>query len=151
MSARMRRLLLEGDVTGRYGGLTDSDAGYRLTMALAAGCSQPGRAWMPADFFQALLYTPTAGGAWARALRERKGTDYAGAKLAAMLDKARRLVLDTPVITCRQDALEEIEAVRQVVEAQLASFTSSDSVCLSVRTAVADLEVPGCSREIAAP
>ncbi|MFF6829890.1 MarR family transcriptional regulator [Streptomyces longwoodensis] len=118
LSARMRRLLLEGDVTGRYGGSSDSDAGYRLTMALAVGCSQPGRAWMPADFFQALLYTPTAGGAWARHLRERKGTDYAEAKLAAMLDKARRLVAGAPVITCRQDALEAIEAVRQVVEEQ---------------------------------
>ncbi|MFF4205568.1 helix-turn-helix domain-containing protein [Streptomyces sp. NPDC001668] len=118
LSARMRRLLLEGDVTGRYGGATDSDGGYRLTMALAVGCSQPGRAWTPADFFEALLYTPTAGGAWARQLRERKGTDYAEAKLGAMLDKARRLVAEAPVITCRQDALEAIEAVRQVVEDQ---------------------------------
>jgi DNA-binding transcriptional ArsR family regulator len=116
LSARMRRLLLEGDVTGRYGGTTDSDAGYRLTMALAVGCSQPGLAWTPADFFQALLYTPTVGGAWARQLRERKGTDYAEAKLASMLDKARRLVAEAPVITCRQDVLEAIEVVRQVVE-----------------------------------
>ncbi|WP_237540087.1 MULTISPECIES: MarR family transcriptional regulator [unclassified Streptomyces] len=112
----MRRLLLEGDVTGRYGGATDSDAGYRLTMALAVGCSQPGRAWTPADFFRALLYTPTAGGAWARRLRERKGTDYAEAKLTAMLDRARQLVAGAPAITCRQDALEAIETVRQVVE-----------------------------------
>lgn len=35
-----------------------------------------------------------------------------------MLDRARRLVSDNPVITCRQDALEAIEAVRQVVEKQ---------------------------------
>lgn len=115
----MRRLLLEGDVTGRYGGATDSDSGYRITMALAVGCSQPGSAWTPGDFFQALLYTPTAGGVWARHLRERKGTDYAEARLTAMLDKARRLVAVAPVITCRQDALEAIEAVRQVVEDQV--------------------------------
>jgi hypothetical protein len=38
------------------------------------------------------------------------------AKLTAMLDKARRLVAGQPVITCRQDAMEAIEAVRQVVE-----------------------------------
>lgn len=118
LSPRMRRLLLEGDVTGRYSGTTDSEAGYRITMALAVGCSQPGRAWTPGDFFQALLYTPTAGGVWARHLRERKGSDYAEAKLTAMLDKARRLVADAPVITCRQDALEAIEDVRQVVEDQ---------------------------------
>ncbi|WP_329551183.1 hypothetical protein [Streptomyces sp. NBC_00696] len=57
-------------------------------------------------------------GAWARRLRERKGSEYAEAKLGAMLDKARRLVADGPHITCRQDALEAIEAVREVVEVQ---------------------------------
>lgn len=51
-------------------------------------------------------------------LREWKGSEYAEAKLGAMLDKARRLVADGPHITCRQDALEVIEAVREVVEAQ---------------------------------
>ncbi|MEV7156973.1 hypothetical protein AB0N77_20475 [Streptomyces misionensis] len=107
----MRQPLLEGDVTGRYRAATDSDSGYRITMALAVGCSQPGRVWTPGDFFQALLYTPARGEVWARHLRERKVTDYVEAKLTAMLGKARRLVADAELITCRQDALEAIEAV----------------------------------------
>jgi hypothetical protein len=41
--------------------------------------------------------------------------------------------------------------VRSEIRRQVASFTSSGSVCLSVRTAVVDLEVHGCSREMAAP
>jgi DNA-binding MarR family transcriptional regulator len=114
----MRRLLLEGDVSGRYGGINDDDAGFRITMALAVGCSQPDRTWTRADFYAALLYTPTAGGVWARRLRERKGVEYAEAKLGAMLDKAHRLVVDGPHIACRKDALEAIDAVREVVEAR---------------------------------
>jgi predicted transcriptional regulator len=106
LSARMRRLLLEGDLSGRYGGINDADAGFRVTMALAVGCSQPNRAWTRADFCEELR------------LLERKGTEYAEAKLGAMLDKARRLVADGPHITCRQDALEAIDAVREVVEAR---------------------------------
>ncbi|WP_330351733.1 helix-turn-helix domain-containing protein [Streptomyces sp. NBC_00582] len=124
LSERMRRLLLEGDVTGRYGGTNDADTGFRITMALAVACSQPHRPWTPADFYEALLYTPTAGGTWARKLRERKGTDYIEAKLAGMLDKARRLVSDGPVIACRQDAIVAIEQVRQVVEDQ--SWSTAD-------------------------
>ncbi|MEV6421792.1 hypothetical protein [Streptomyces sp. NPDC051662] len=118
LSDRMRRLLLEGDTEGRYGGHTDSDAGYRLTMALAVGCSQPGRAWSPADFHHALIYTPTAGGAWARRLRERKGTLYAEAKLTAMLDKAADRVAAAPVIRGRDDAVEALGGIRRAVEAR---------------------------------
>lgn len=124
LSERMRRVLLEGDATGRYGGTNDADTGFRITMALAVACSQPHRPWTPADFYEALLYTPTAGGTWARKLRERKGTDYIEAKLAAMLDKARRLVSDGPVIASRQDAIVAIEQVRQVVEDQ--SWSTAD-------------------------
>ncbi|MET8605743.1 hypothetical protein ABZV92_19590 [Streptomyces rubiginosohelvolus] len=116
LSDRMRRLLLEGDAEGRYGGQTDSDAGYRLTMALAVGCSQPGRAWSPADFHHALIYTPSAGGVWARRLRERKGTLYAEAKLTAMLEKAAQLVAASPVIRGRDDAVEALGSIRRVVE-----------------------------------
>jgi hypothetical protein len=117
LSDRMRLLLLEGDTEGRYGGHNDADAGYRMTMALAVGCSQPGRAWSPADFHHALLYTPTAGGAWARRLRERKGTLYAEAKLTAMLEKAAGLVAASPVIRGRDDALEALAVIRGAVEA----------------------------------
>ncbi|MFI1189254.1 hypothetical protein [Streptomyces californicus] len=116
LSDRMRRLLLEGDIEGRYGGQTDSDAGYRMTMALAVGCSQPGRAWSPADFHHALIYTPSAGGVWARRLRERKGTLYAEAKLTAMLEKAAQLVAASPVIRGRGDAVEALGCIRRVVE-----------------------------------
>ncbi|MFI1765167.1 winged helix-turn-helix domain-containing protein [Streptomyces sp. NPDC020800] len=116
LSARMRRLLLEGDAEGRYAGHNESDAGFRMTMALAVGCSQPGRAWSPADFFEALIYTPTPGGVWARRLRERKGSSYAEAKLTAMLEKARTLVAGSPEIRSRDDALEVVGAVRRRVE-----------------------------------
>ncbi|WP_260614844.1 hypothetical protein [Streptomyces sp. WAC05292] len=112
----MRDLLLEGDVDRRYAGGNDSDEGYKLTMALAVGASQPGRAWAPADFHRALIYSPTAGGKWARRLRARKGTEYAEGKLTAMLDKARALVATRPAITCRQSAWEAIDVVRQAVE-----------------------------------
>ncbi|MEE1737019.1 hypothetical protein PUR49_10980 [Streptomyces sp. BE147] len=116
LSDRMRRLLLEGDTEGRYTGQTDSDTGYRLTMALAVGCSQPGRAWSPADFHHALIYTPSAGGVWARRLRERKGTLYAEAKLTAMLERAAALVAASPVIRGRDDAVEALGSIRRVVE-----------------------------------
>lgn len=42
LSDRMRRLLSEGDVTGRYGGRDESNAGYRLTMALAGAAGPLG-------------------------------------------------------------------------------------------------------------
>lgn len=116
LSDRMRRLLLEGDTEGRYGGHSEADAGYRMTMALAVGCSQPGRAWSPADFHHALIYTPTVGGAWARRLRERKGSMYAEAKLTAMLEKAAGRVAVHPVIRCRDDAVEALGGIRAVVE-----------------------------------
>ncbi|MFJ1662293.1 hypothetical protein [Streptomyces anthocyanicus] len=116
LSDRMRRLLLEGDTECRYGGQTDSDAGYRLTMALAVGCSQPGRAWSPADFHHALIYTPSAGGVWARRLRERKGTLYAEAKLTAMLEKAAERVAASPVIRGRDDAVEALGGIRRAVD-----------------------------------
>jgi IclR helix-turn-helix domain len=117
LSARARRLLVEGDVEGRYAGHTESDAGYRLTMALAVACSQPGRQWAPADFHQALIYTPSRGGWWARMLRERKGSQYAEDKLTAMLDKAREFVARAGTVTGRPDALERVTEVRRAVEA----------------------------------
>ncbi|MFF9785667.1 hypothetical protein [Streptomyces nigrescens] len=116
ISARSLRLLLEGDVDGRYAGRDDPDSGFRLTMALALACSQPGREWTPADFHQALIYTPTRGGWWARKLRERKGTQYAENKLTAMLDKARDFAARNGTITGRPDALEKIAEVRRAVE-----------------------------------
>ncbi|MFF9436768.1 hypothetical protein ACF1BP_23885 [Streptomyces sp. NPDC014735] len=116
LTRRSRRLLLEGDVDGRYAGRDDPDSGYRLTMALALACSQPGREWTPADFHQALIYMPTRGGWWARRLRERKGTQYAENKLTAMLDKAREFAARNTAITGRPDALEQINEVRHAVE-----------------------------------
>ncbi|MEU4080417.1 MarR family transcriptional regulator [Streptomyces venezuelae] len=116
LSTRSRRLLLEGDVEGRYAGRDDADAGYRITMALALACSQPGREWTPADFHQALIYAPTRGGWWARKLRERKGTLYAENKLTAMLDKAREFAARNGTITGRNDALAQITEVRHAVE-----------------------------------
>ncbi|TQE35456.1 winged helix-turn-helix domain-containing protein [Streptomyces ipomoeae] len=117
ISARALRLLLEGDTEDRYAGRDDADSGYRLTMALAVACSQPGRAWTPADFHQALIYTPTRGGWWARRLRERKGAEYAERKLTAMLHKAARFVGGAGTVTGRQDAVERVGEVRRAVEA----------------------------------
>ncbi|MEU5181182.1 helix-turn-helix domain-containing protein [Streptomyces longwoodensis] len=116
LSAASARLLLEGDVEGRYPGRNDSEEGYRLTMALAAGASQPGREWLPADFYRALLYTPTPGGEWARRLMRRKGAEYAESKLRWMLMKARSYVRQEEPITCRQSAWEAVERVRRAVE-----------------------------------
>ncbi|MFB6505584.1 hypothetical protein ACFC07_22165 [Streptomyces sp. NPDC056099] len=112
----MKRLLLEGDVEGRYAGHNDSEAGYRITMALAVAVSQPGRAWAPADFHRALIYTPTAAGEWARLLRARKGAEYAEGKLTGMLLKAREYVADRPPISCRHSAWEAVDEVRQAVD-----------------------------------
>lgn len=117
VSARAQRLLLEGDTEGRYAGRDDADSGYRLTMALAVACSQPGRQWSPADFHQALIYTPTRGGWWARRLRESKGAEYAERKLTAMLAKAGRFVGAAGTVTGRQDAVEQVGDVRRAVEA----------------------------------
>lgn len=116
LSAASARLLLEGDVDRRYQGRNDGDEGYRLTMALAAGASQPGREWMPADFYRALLYSPTPGGEWARRLMRRKGAEFAEGKLAWMLTKARAWVRQDPPITCRHSAWEAVERVRRAVE-----------------------------------
>ncbi|MDX5570945.1 hypothetical protein PYK79_57230, partial [Streptomyces sp. ID05-04B] len=116
VSGRALRLLLDGDDAGRYTGRDDADSGYRLTMALAVACSQPGREWAPADFHQALIYTPTRGGWWARRLRERKGAEHAERKLTAMLAKARAFVGGTDAVTDRQDAFEKITEVRRAVE-----------------------------------
>ncbi|KPI11711.1 hypothetical protein OV450_8434, partial [Actinobacteria bacterium OV450] len=115
-AARMRRLLLEGETEGRYAGHNEADTGFRLTMALAVGCSPPGWAWSPADFFEALIYRPMPGGMWAGWLRERKGSSYAEVKLTAMLEKARDLVADSPRIRCRDVALEAVGAVRRRVK-----------------------------------
>ncbi|MEV0487326.1 hypothetical protein AB0I69_42840 [Streptomyces sp. NPDC050508] len=112
----MKRLLLEGDVAGRYAGYNDSDAGYRITMALAVAVSQPGRRWAPADFHRALIYTPTAAGEWARLLRARKGSEYAEGKLTGMLLKAREYVADRPAISCRHSAWEAVNEVREAVD-----------------------------------
>lgn len=73
LSVRARRLLLQGDVEGQYRGRNAGDGGYRLTMALAVAVSQPGREWTPAQWYEALVLRPTAGGMWARGLRARKG------------------------------------------------------------------------------
>ncbi|PRH80580.1 hypothetical protein C6N75_03495 [Streptomyces solincola] len=116
LSAASARLLLEGDVDGRYPGRNEAEEGYRLTMALAAGASQPGREWMPADFYRALLYSPTPGGEWARRLMRRKGPEFAEGKLAWMLTKARTWVRQEEPITCRHSAWEAVERVRRAVE-----------------------------------
>lgn len=118
LSPATARLLLEGDVEGRYAGRNDSEEGYRLTMALAAGASQPGREWMPADFFRALLYSPTTGGEWARRLMRRKGAEFAESKLSWMLSKARTWVRQAPPITDRHSGWEAVERVRADVERQ---------------------------------
>ncbi|MFJ5142949.1 hypothetical protein [Streptomyces sp. NPDC088707] len=112
----MADLLLDGDVEGRYPGRDDSHEGYRLTMALAVGASQPGRAWKPADFHYALLYAPTEGGSWARRLRANKGTEYAEGKLTGMLLKAREFVDQRPAITCRASGWEAVERHRNLVD-----------------------------------
>ncbi|MFB8025910.1 MULTISPECIES: winged helix-turn-helix domain-containing protein [unclassified Streptomyces] len=116
LSPRMRRLLLDGDVDGRYAHRNEAEEGYRLTMALAVGASQQGRAWQPADFHRALLYSATSGGTWARRLRERKGTEYAEGKLTGMLLKAREMVERQPAITCRQSGWEAVTRVREAVD-----------------------------------
>lgn len=117
LSGRARRLLLEGDTERRYAGRTSADSGYRLTMALAVAVSQPGREWTFAQWWQALVLRPTAGGAWARSLRSRKGERYAEGKLAGMLDKARAFVGTSGAIVCRADAMVAIARVRAAVEA----------------------------------
>lgn len=76
LSGQARRLLLEGDLERRYTGRTAGDGGYRMTMALAVAVSQPGREWTFAQWWEALVLRPTAGGAWARSLRSRKGERY---------------------------------------------------------------------------
>ncbi|WP_052412515.1 hypothetical protein [Streptomyces mutabilis] len=116
LSGRSRRLLLEDDVESHYAGHNDADAGYRITMALALACSQPGREWAPADLHQALIFAPTRGGWWARKLRERKGTQYAENKLTAMLDTAREFAARNGTITGRNDALARITEVRHAIE-----------------------------------
>ncbi|MGA5411532.1 MarR family transcriptional regulator [Streptomyces lavendulocolor] len=116
LSDRTARLLLEGDTEGRYASNNDTEAGYRITMAIAAGASQPGREWTPADFIQALIYTPTPGGEWARELWRAKGVEYAERKLTAMLAKARAFVAEEPAVTCRQSAWERIQGVRALVD-----------------------------------
>ncbi len=117
LSGRARRLLLEGDTDGRYAGRTPADSGYRLTMALAVAVSQPGREWTLAQWWEALVLRPTAGGAWARSLRSRKGERYAEGKLAGMLDKARAFVGTSGTIVCRADAMVAIARLRAAVEA----------------------------------
>ncbi|WP_404949110.1 helix-turn-helix domain-containing protein [Streptomyces sp. ARC14] len=112
----MSRLLLDGDVEGRYAGINDGEEGYRLTMALAVGASQPGRAWSPADFHRALLYTPTEGGRWARRLLDRKGREFTETKLTGMLLKARDRVAAQPPITCRQSGWEAVSRARAAFE-----------------------------------
>ncbi|WP_030578405.1 helix-turn-helix domain-containing protein [Streptomyces anulatus] len=117
LSGRARRLLLEGDTEARYAGRTAADSGYRLTMALAVAVSQPGREWTLAQWWEALVLRPTAGGAWARSLRSRKGERYAESKLAGMLDKARGFVGTSGTIVCRADAIVAIARLRAAVEA----------------------------------
>ncbi|MFD8413992.1 MarR family transcriptional regulator [Streptomyces sp. NPDC059650] len=117
LSGRARQLLLEGDTDGRYAGRTPADSGYRLTMALAVAVSQPGREWTLAQWWEALVLRPTAGGAWARSLRSRKGERYAEGKLASMLDKARAFVGTSGTIMCRADAMVAIARLRAAVEA----------------------------------
>ncbi|MGP3690992.1 helix-turn-helix domain-containing protein [Streptomyces sp. IBSNAI002] len=109
-------MLLDGDVHGRYGGRTESEAGYRLTMALAVAVSQPGREWTFARWWEVLVLRPTAGGAWARTLRSRKGERYAEGKLGEMLAKARRFVGSSGTIACRVDGVVEVVGVREAVE-----------------------------------
>ncbi|MGY0466576.1 MarR family transcriptional regulator [Kitasatospora sp. cg17-2] len=124
LSVRARRLLLEGDVEGRYHGRSGGDSGYRLTMAIAVAVSQPGREWTPAQWWEALVLRPTAGGAWARSLRTSKGDRYAEAKLGEMLVRARRFVGRSGAVTCRADALVEIARVREAVERTIWRGTS---------------------------
>ncbi|MER7759499.1 hypothetical protein [Streptomyces sp. NPDC097619] len=112
----MLRLLLRGDLDDRYVGRNDDDSGYRLTMALAVGASQPGRTWTAAEFHHALIYSPTSGGSWARRLHTRKGAAYAEGKLTSMLEKAQQQVASAPVITGRQSAFDKITQVRDEVE-----------------------------------
>ncbi|MEU7228965.1 MarR family winged helix-turn-helix transcriptional regulator [Streptomyces chrestomyceticus] len=116
LSPRMARLLLDGDTEGRYAGRNDSEEGYRLTMALAVAASQPGRAWSPADFHRALIYTPTEAGSWARRLRANKGSEYVEGKLTGMLLKARERVAERPPITCRHSGWEAVERARAIVD-----------------------------------
>lgn len=63
------------------------------------------------------MLRPTAGGAWARSLRSRKGERYADGKLAGMLDKARAFVSTSGTIVCRAEAMVAIARLRAAVEA----------------------------------
>ncbi|MFE4663791.1 hypothetical protein ACFRI7_03065 [Streptomyces sp. NPDC056716] len=81
-------------------------------MALAVAVSQPGREWTLAQWWEALVLRPTAGGAWARSLRSRKGERYA----EGMLDKARAFVGTSDTIECRADAMVAIARLRAAVE-----------------------------------
>lgn len=116
LSPRAQRLLLEGDTENRYSGHNEEDADYRLTMALAVAASQPGQAWTPQQFYEALVLRPTAGGAWARRLRARKGEQRTMAKLTKMLTQARRYVANSDKVECRTDALVAVTQIRQAVE-----------------------------------
>ncbi|MFI8008332.1 hypothetical protein [Streptomyces sp. NPDC086010] len=86
-------------------------------MALAVAVSQPGRGWTLAQWWEALVPRPTAGGAWARSPRSRKGEQYAEGKLAGMLDKARAFVGTSGTIVCRADAMVAIGHLQAAVEA----------------------------------
>ncbi|MFF7234602.1 helix-turn-helix domain-containing protein [Streptomyces sioyaensis] len=85
-------------------------------MALAVACSQPGRAWTPADLYEVLVHRPTPAGTWARSLRARKGTDYTVAKLADILGRAREFVARQPLIEQRTDAIVELTRLRDTIE-----------------------------------
>ncbi len=116
LSRRAKALLLHGDRAGRYEGRNGAEGGYRMTMALAVACSQPGREWTPAQFHEALVLRPTAGGSWARAVRRLQGEAYLETKLGEMLAKARRFVGASEAITCRADALVQLAEIRAAVE-----------------------------------
>ncbi|MET9419022.1 winged helix-turn-helix domain-containing protein [Streptomyces klenkii] len=92
------------------------DSGYALTMALAVAASQPGRAWSPTLFYEALVLRPTAGGAWARSLRARKSDVHVLSKLTGLLERARLFAGAQEPIVCRADTLVEVAAVREAVE-----------------------------------
>ncbi|WP_425824750.1 helix-turn-helix domain-containing protein [Streptomyces fractus] len=85
-------------------------------MAIATAVSQPGREWMPADLYEALVLRPTAAGEWVRKVQVRRGADYVIRKIAEMLRKAQRLVAARPLITGRADAALAVTEMRDRVE-----------------------------------
>ena len=116
LSARMARLLVTGDTSGRYTSGNDDADGWRITCALVTGASQPGQEWSEEQLWRALVLRPTAGGKWLRDLRSRKGDQTARKTLRRAMAKAAALVAASPAFGGRADAIAELAEIRELVE-----------------------------------